>query len=91
MNITHTYRCSNTCFYVELGQNLWLMLRGLVCSNTIKGYKTCISCILASTTSTQTGSAKTRGMSGYVTAHVTFDAIPSVTMGRCKSKTVNEF
>ena len=24
LNITHTYRCGNTCFYVELGQNLWL-------------------------------------------------------------------
>ena len=24
LNITHTYSCSNTCFYVELVQNLWL-------------------------------------------------------------------
>ena len=24
LNITHTYRCGNTCFYVELGHYLWL-------------------------------------------------------------------
>ena len=42
-----------------------------VYSITLKGYKTCISCILTSTMSTQTGSGNTTNKSGYVTAHVT--------------------